>query len=131
MHKRFLLLILLLSTCICQAQNQAAPDTNWIRENYIKTEQYITMRDGVRLAVDVTQPVDADGKVVAGWGYYEVSSVCNTPLPTLTTVRRRLQEEVVLVPVGTVRPVCIHTSPTLALATWRSWKGDTLSSCMR
>lgn len=59
MNKRFLLLFLLLSTCICQAQNTVAPDTNWIRENYIKTEQYIMMRDGVKLFTAIYSPKDS------------------------------------------------------------------------
>ncbi|MES2490591.1 MAG: CocE/NonD family hydrolase, partial [Pseudomonadota bacterium] len=38
------------------------------------SDQFITMRDGVRLAVDVTQPLDANGQVVS------------TPLPVILTM---------------------------------------------
>lgn len=39
------------------AQN-AAPDTGWVKANYIKTEQYITMRDGVKLFTAIYTPKD-------------------------------------------------------------------------
>ena len=32
----------------------------WLEENYVKTETYITMRDGIRLHTAVYEPKDAD-----------------------------------------------------------------------
>src|SRR5580698_6413393 len=36
-----------------------AQDSAWIRDNYYKTERYITMRDGVRLFTSIYTPKDS------------------------------------------------------------------------
>ncbi len=37
-------------------------DSAWIKKNYIKKEQYITMRDGVRLFTSIYKPIDSTEK---------------------------------------------------------------------
>ena len=38
------------------------PDTGWVRKNYLKTEQFIEMRDGVKLYTAIYTPRDNDEK---------------------------------------------------------------------
>ncbi|MGV3602039.1 MAG: CocE/NonD family hydrolase [Dyadobacter fermentans] len=57
MKRNVLLCLLCLLHWAVIAQNPA-PDTSWIKANYIKTEQYITMRDGVRLFTAIYTPRD-------------------------------------------------------------------------
>lgn len=38
------------------------PDTGWVRKNYLKTEQFIEMRDGVKLYTAIYTPKDNDEK---------------------------------------------------------------------
>ncbi len=57
--KKFYFFILLLFPFIIKAQNS---DSIWIRQNYIKKEQYITMRDGIRLFTSVYMPKDSSEK---------------------------------------------------------------------
>lgn len=56
MRKSFILL--LLSACFSQAFAQTNQDSAWIMENYTKSEQYIPMRDGIRLFTTIYQPRD-------------------------------------------------------------------------
>ena len=60
MRKIFWLCICLGTACILQAQTDQ--DSLWIRENYTKTEQYIPMRDGVKLFTAIYQPKDRSEK---------------------------------------------------------------------
>ncbi|WP_353717843.1 CocE/NonD family hydrolase [Dyadobacter sp. 676] len=57
MKRNVLLCFLCLLSWIAVAQN-AIPDTSWIKANYTKTEQYITMRDGVKLFTAIYTPKD-------------------------------------------------------------------------
>jgi putative CocE/NonD family hydrolase len=50
---------LLVTSILSNAQNTAVQDTSWIRNNYKKTEQYITMRDGIRLFTAIYTPTDS------------------------------------------------------------------------
>lgn len=45
----------LLFSVFCRAQSA---DTSWVKANYTKTEQYITMRDGVKLFTAIYTPKD-------------------------------------------------------------------------
>jgi putative CocE/NonD family hydrolase len=58
-HKLPLLISLLFFVQQLHAQNA---DSVWIKQNYVKKEQYITMRDGVRLYTVIYAPVDAKEK---------------------------------------------------------------------
>ena len=51
--KKVLVILLFVATLSVSAQNQ---DSLWFRNNYIKKEMYITMRDGVRLFTSVYMP---------------------------------------------------------------------------
>jgi putative CocE/NonD family hydrolase len=55
----FISIVLLLWSLLTFAQNAALPDTGWVRNNYIKTEQYISMRDGVKLFTAIYTPRDS------------------------------------------------------------------------
>ena len=56
MRKLFLLLLLALPAALM------AQDSAWIRDHYYKKEQYITMRDGVRLFTSLYIPKDSSEK---------------------------------------------------------------------
>lgn len=58
-NRKLLLLFILLGPLCAFAQNQ---DSIWFRENYTKLEQYITMRDGVKLFTAVYIPKDEHEK---------------------------------------------------------------------
>ncbi len=60
MKKYGLLSIVLLIVLSGLAQN--SQDSAWIRDNYIKKEIYITMRDGVKLFTSIYMPKDATEK---------------------------------------------------------------------
>ncbi|MCC6286490.1 MAG: CocE/NonD family hydrolase [Chitinophagaceae bacterium] len=49
------LLVLFIPVCLF---GQGDADSAWIRENYVKSEHYITMRDGIRLYTAVYTPTD-------------------------------------------------------------------------
>jgi uncharacterized protein len=56
-------LSILLSLFCLQALSQGnSQDSAWIRNNYYKIEQYITMRDGVRLFTSILLPKDSSEK---------------------------------------------------------------------
>ncbi|MCY7420625.1 MAG: CocE/NonD family hydrolase [Chitinophagaceae bacterium] len=57
--KHILYLLLLLVPCLAFSQT---PDSTWIVNNYSKVEQYITMRDGVRLFTTFYIPKDSSEK---------------------------------------------------------------------
>jgi putative CocE/NonD family hydrolase len=57
MKRSVLLYLLFILPWAAVAQN-SAPDTSWIKANYTKTEQYITMRDGVKLFTAIYTPKD-------------------------------------------------------------------------
>ncbi|NIJ53364.1 CocE/NonD family hydrolase [Dyadobacter arcticus] len=54
-----LLFLLLAGSFLSNAQNAPAIDTGFVRSNYLKTEQYITMRDGVKLFTTIYTPKDS------------------------------------------------------------------------
>ncbi len=56
MRQKIVIAFSFLLPLISCAQNQA--DTGYVRENYIKTEQYITMRDGIKLYTAIYTPRD-------------------------------------------------------------------------
>jgi putative CocE/NonD family hydrolase len=60
MRKILLSASLLLIICISNAQY--SQDSAWVKENYIKKEMYIPMRDGVKLFTTVYMPKDATEK---------------------------------------------------------------------
>jgi uncharacterized protein len=60
MRKLFISLIALLIVNMLKAQSEM--DSLWIHDNYIKTEQYIAMRDSVKLFTTVYAPKDATEK---------------------------------------------------------------------
>jgi putative CocE/NonD family hydrolase len=62
MNKLYLILFLLLFSPILKAQTPYSQDSAWIRENYTKIEQYIPMRDGVKLFTSIYMPKDATEK---------------------------------------------------------------------
>ena len=57
MKRSVLFYLLFLLSWAAVAQN-SAPDTSWIKANYTKTEQYIAMRDGVKLFTAIYTPKD-------------------------------------------------------------------------
>ncbi|HWD88469.1 MAG TPA: CocE/NonD family hydrolase [Mucilaginibacter sp.] len=59
MKYKLLQLLLIIVPAIVYAQN---PDSIWAKKHYIKKEQYIKMRDGVRLFTAIYMPVDLPGK---------------------------------------------------------------------
>lgn len=56
------LLLLILTGFLPVVFSQNSQDSAWIRENYIKKELYIPMRDGVKLFTSVYMPKDATEK---------------------------------------------------------------------
>ena len=56
--KRTVLLYLLCLLSWAAVAQSSLPDTNWVKANYTKTEQYITMRDGVKLFTAIYTPKD-------------------------------------------------------------------------
>jgi putative CocE/NonD family hydrolase len=62
MKHRFLYLLFFLFPLLSDAQNAAMPDTGWVRKNYQKTEQFIEMRDGVKLYTAIYTPRDNNEK---------------------------------------------------------------------
>ncbi len=63
MKHRIFYLFLFLIPLLSDAQNAAMPDTGWVRKNYLKTEQSIEMRDGVKLYTAIYTPRDTDEKL--------------------------------------------------------------------
>ena len=57
-----ILLILGISVCFSTTFAQSSQDSLYIRQNYTKTETYITMRDGKRLFTSIYQPIDQTKK---------------------------------------------------------------------
>lgn len=62
MKRKIIYLLLFLFPLIAGAQNVAIPDTGWVRKNYLKTEQFIEMRDGVKLYTAIYTPRDNNEK---------------------------------------------------------------------
>ncbi|MCF0056859.1 CocE/NonD family hydrolase [Dyadobacter sp. CY356] len=62
MKHRILYLLFFSIPLLSNAQNAAMPDTGWVRKNYQKTEQFIEMRDGVKLYTAIYTPRDQDEK---------------------------------------------------------------------
>jgi len=62
MKHKILYLFLFIIPFFSEAQNAAMPDTGWVRKNYQKTEQFIEMRDGVKLYTAIYTPRDTDEK---------------------------------------------------------------------
>src|SRR6267142_3994894 len=60
MRKILLSVSLLLIICVLHAQ--FSQDSAWVKDNYIKKEMYIPMRDGVKLFTAVYIPKDATEK---------------------------------------------------------------------
>src|SRR6478735_1992686 len=62
MLKNVLLFLVLIAVQHVSAQTLNQMDSLWIRDNYIKTEQYIPMRDGIKLFTTVYMPKDKSEK---------------------------------------------------------------------
>ncbi|MGB3153788.1 MAG: CocE/NonD family hydrolase, partial [Chitinophagaceae bacterium] len=60
MRKIICSLLLILSVFVTIAQNEQ--DSAWIRDNYTKLEQYIPMRDGIKLFTTMYLPNDKSEK---------------------------------------------------------------------
>ena len=60
MRKILFSVLLFLFVTISYSQNEQ--DSAWIRDNYTKQEQYITMRDGVKLFTSIYLPNDKSEK---------------------------------------------------------------------
>jgi putative CocE/NonD family hydrolase len=58
MKQKFITAVVFLLPLFSCAQSQ--PDTGYVRDNYIKTEHYITMRDGIKLYTAIYSPKDND-----------------------------------------------------------------------
>ncbi len=56
------LLLLFLCFCVCTSKAQDTSDSAFVRNHYIKKEQYITMRDGVKLFTSIYLPKDQSKK---------------------------------------------------------------------
>lgn len=56
--KKLVFCYFLIVTSLAAFSQNAAPDTSWVKANYTKTEQYITMRDGVKLFTAIYTPKD-------------------------------------------------------------------------
>lgn len=56
------LLLLILTGFLSDSFSQNSQDSAWIRDNYVKKELYIPMRDGVKLFTSVYMPKDATEK---------------------------------------------------------------------
>src|ERR1017187_3687040 len=57
-----LILLLGIMVCFTWAYAQSSQDSLYIRQNYTKTEKYITMRDGIRLFTSIYMPKDQSKK---------------------------------------------------------------------
>ncbi len=62
MRKIFLLLFATIQVFILSAQTEQSQDSAWIKENYTKLEQYIPMRDGIKLFTSIYLPKDKSEK---------------------------------------------------------------------
>ncbi|MBC6493136.1 CocE/NonD family hydrolase [Flavihumibacter stibioxidans] len=62
MRKLVILLTAVFGTLITTAQTINTQDSAWIRDNYVKMERYIPMRDGVKLFTSIYMPKDASEK---------------------------------------------------------------------
>jgi putative CocE/NonD family hydrolase len=60
MLRKLLLFLLLFSFLIARSQNEQ--DSAWIKDNYIKIEKYIPMRDGIKLFTSIYIPKDTSEK---------------------------------------------------------------------
>lgn len=60
MSRKLLLFPVLFSFLVVAAQNEQ--DSAWIRDNYVKMEKYIPMRDGIKLFTSIYMPKDASEK---------------------------------------------------------------------
>src|SRR5215467_11468393 len=61
-RKLFSLLILLFPVLLFAQTTSVSQDSAWVRENYIKQEVYIPMRDGVKLFTAIYIPKDMTEK---------------------------------------------------------------------
>jgi len=59
MRKLFIPILLLISLPVFSQTDQ---DSLWIRDNYTKLEQYIPMRDGIKLFTSIYMPKDKSEK---------------------------------------------------------------------
>ena len=59
--KRIVFYLCIFFPSIASAQNPN-PDANWVKENFVKKEYYITMRDGIKLYTAVYTPKDSATK---------------------------------------------------------------------
>ncbi len=62
MHLKKIFLLLFFSATAANVFAQYGQDSAWIRDNYIKKEVYITMRDGTRLFTSIVAPKDTTVK---------------------------------------------------------------------
>ncbi|KIC91685.1 CocE/NonD family hydrolase [Flavihumibacter sp. ZG627] len=62
MRKSIFILLALFTVLISQAQTQYTLDSAWIRDNYVKTETMIPMRDGTKLFTAIYSPKDQSEK---------------------------------------------------------------------
>ncbi|MCG7858639.1 CocE/NonD family hydrolase [Flavihumibacter sediminis] len=62
MRKSIFILLALFTVLISQAQTQYTLDSAWIRDNYVKTETMIPMRDGTKLFTAIYAPKDQSEK---------------------------------------------------------------------
>jgi uncharacterized protein len=62
MRKLFAIVTAVFFITLLQAQSQYQQDSAWIKDNYTKKEQYITMRDGVKLFTSIYAPKDSSEK---------------------------------------------------------------------
>lgn len=62
MNKLYSVIILVLVSVAAVAQTPNSQDSAWIKDNYEKIEQYITMRDSVRLFTSIYLPKDRTEK---------------------------------------------------------------------
>ncbi len=62
MRKSIFILLAIFTVTISQAQTQYTLDSAWIRDNYVKTETMIPMRDGTKLFTAIYAPKDQSEK---------------------------------------------------------------------
>ncbi|MDQ6480331.1 CocE/NonD family hydrolase [Dyadobacter sp. LHD-138] len=62
MKQKIFYILLCLLPLLSNAQNAAITDTGWVRKNYQKTEQFIEMRDGVKLYTAIYTPRNSNEK---------------------------------------------------------------------
>lgn len=62
MNKLYFAFLLFFHSTLTEAQTPNSQDSAWIRDNYQKIEQYITMRDSVRLFTSIYLPKDKTEK---------------------------------------------------------------------